>query len=62
MTVLTETIKASRMTKALSALEAEYMASADKAERACAKTVHRANFDLPDYSKARLFDILTTGA
>lgn len=58
MTVLTEYNKAKRITVALSTLESEYMSSDNKAEKACAKIVHRANFDLPDYSKAKLFDIL----
>ncbi len=45
-------------TQALSALEKSYKSSADKAKNACALPVHRANFDLPDYAKAYLFDFL----
>jgi hypothetical protein len=58
MATLTEYTKARLMTDALSKLEAEYMASIDPVEKKLAKPVHLANFDLPDHSKAKLYDIL----
>jgi len=54
--------KAKRITLALRNLEAEYRASSDQAENACAETVRRINVDLPDYSKERLFDILMSNS
>lgn len=55
---MTEHEKSREMTAAFFALEREYLESKCAAENACAKTVHRANLDLPSYSKARLYDIL----
>lgn len=60
MTKLTEATKARKMHAALAQLAHEYAISEDVAERACSTTVHKAMMDLPDYSKARLYDILQT--